>query len=179
MIKLRPYQQECVDMIDKLDSGAYLVVCATGLGKTVIFTNIKRKGRMLILSHREELVRQPLKYFNCTTGVEMASESSHGEDVISASVQSLVRRLDRFDPDAFDMIIVDEAHHAAAETYRKILGYFKPRLIIGFTATPNRADGARLNDVFQKIIMKRDLKWGIKNGYLCNIDCKRIDIGYD
>lgn len=178
-IKLRDYQQECIDLIDKAEPGAYLVVCATGLGKTVIFTNIKRKGRMLILSHREELVNQPLKYFNCSTGVEMASESSHGEEVVSASVQSLVRRLDRFEPDTFDTIIVDEAHHAAAETYKKILKHFTPRLVIGFTATPNRADGARLNDVFQKIIMKRDLKWGIKNGYLCNIDCKRVDIGYD
>ncbi len=178
-IKLRDYQQECVDIIDNLESGAYLVVCATGLGKTVIFTNIKRKGRMLILSHREELVRQPLKYFTCSTGVEMASESSHGEEVVSASVQSLVRRLESFDPDAFDMIIVDEAHHASAQTYRKILDYFNPRLVIGFTATPNRADGVRLNDVFEKIIFKRDLKWGIKNNYLCDIDCKRVDIGYD
>lgn len=178
-MELRDYQKECLDIIDGLEPGAYLIVCATGLGKTVIFTNIRRKGRMLILSHREELVRQPLKYFDCTTGVEMAADTSHGEEVVSASVQSLVRRLDRFDPEDFDIIIVDEAHHSAAETYRKILQYFHPRIVLGFTATPNRSDGARLNDIYSKIIFKRDLKWGIKHNYLCNIDCKRIDIGYD
>lgn len=109
----------------------------------------------------------------------MASESSHGEEVVSASVQTIARRLERFDPEEFDMIIVDEAHHAGAESYKKILRYFKPRLILGFTATPNRGDNLRLDDVFKKIVFKRDLKWGIKNGYLCDITCKQVDIGYD
>ena len=90
MIQLRDYQSECIELIDALPDGRYLIQMATGLGKTVTFANIKRRGRMLILSHREELVRQPLKYFGCPTGVEMASETSHGEDVVSASVQSLV-----------------------------------------------------------------------------------------
>lgn len=179
MLKLRDYQQECIDILDKKGSGSWLVQMATGLGKTVTFANLKRQGRMLILSHREELVRQPLKYFTCSTGVEMAADKSSGEEVVSASVQSIVRRLDRFTPEDFDTIIVDEAHHSAAGTYKKILSYFAPRQTIGFTATPNRADGARLNDVYQEIVFKRDLKWGIRNGYLCDINCKRIDIGYD
>lgn len=178
-IKLRDYQAECIDILDKKGSGNYLVQMATGLGKTVTFANIKRQGRMLILSHREELVRQPLKYFDCTTGIEMASERSQGEEVVSASVQSIIHRLNRFASDEFDVIIVDEAHHSAAKTYRKILEYFTPRQIIGFTETPNRADGAKLNDIYDEIVFKRDLKWGIKNKYLCDIDCKRIDIGYD
>ena len=150
-----------------------------GLGKTVTFANIPRNGRMLILSHREELVRQPLKYFECSTGVEMAAESSHGEEVVSASVQSIARRLQRFSPDEFETIIVDEAHHAAANTYKRILGHFAPKKVLGFTATPNRADKARLNDVFDEIIFKRDLRWGIEHGYLCDINCLRVDIGYD
>lgn len=179
MIKLRDYQQECIDILDKKGRGSWLVQMATGLGKTVTFANLKRQGRMLILSHREELVRQPLKYFACSTGVEMAADKSAGEEVVSASVQSIVRRLNRFRAEDFDTIIVDEAHHSAANTYKKVLGHFRPRQTIGFTATPNRADGARLNDVYQEIVFKRDLKWGIKNGYLCNIDCKRVDIGYD
>ncbi len=178
-MKLRDYQIECLEIIDKLDEGAYLIQMATGLGKTVTFANIPRKGRVLILSHREELVRQPLKYFKCSTGVEMAKERSNGEEVVSASVMSMVRRLDSFEPDEFDMIIVDEAHHAAAKTYKKILEYFKPRLTLGFTATPNRADSVRLDKVFSDIIFKRDLKWGIQNGYLCDIFCKRAHIGYD
>ncbi|MBE6844739.1 MAG: DEAD/DEAH box helicase [Ruminococcus sp.] len=178
-INLRDYQNECIDILDGKGKGRYLVQMATGLGKTVTFANLKRKGRMLILSHREELVRQPLKYFQCSTGIEMAAQRSQGEEVVSASVQSIVHRLDRFKPDEFDMIIVDEAHHSAAKTYRKVLEHFTPRQLIGFTATPNRADKARLNDIFDEIVFKRDLKWGIKNGYLCDIDCKRVNIGYD
>lgn len=178
-MKIRDYQQECVDLIDSLPPGAYLAQMATGLGKTVTFANIRRRGRVLILSHREELVTQPRKYYDCSFGIEQGQYHSNGEEVVSASVQSIVRRLDNFQPTDFDIIICDEAHHAAANTYKKIFEYFKPRLLLGFTATPNRADGARLNDVFSKIIFKRDLKWGIKNGYLSDIFCRRVDIGYD
>jgi superfamily II DNA or RNA helicase len=152
---------------------------ATGLGKTVTFANIPRPGRMLILSHREELVYQPLKYFDCDTGVDMADRSSQGEPVVSASVQSLVRRLDRFSPDEFDIIISDESHHSCARTYRKIYDHFQPRLHLGFTATPNRSDSIRLNDVFQDIIFQRDLRWGIEQGWLSDIYCQRAYIGYD
>ena len=139
-MELRDYQRECIKTIEAQPPGSYLCQMATGLGKTVTFANIPRHGRNLILSHREELVRQPMKYYDCSYGVERAGEHSHGEEVVSASVQTLVRRLEQFSPDAFDTIIVDEAHHAAANTYRKILDYFKPRLTLGFTATPNRGD---------------------------------------
>lgn len=70
-------------------------------------------------------------------------------------------------------------HHAAAASYRKILGYFKPRLLLGFTATPNRGDGVGLESIFEDIIFERDLEWGIKNGYLSDIRCIRCDIGFD
>lgn len=174
---LRPYQQECLDSLP--ESGAFLVQMATGLGKTVTFSQIPRRGRMLILSHREELVWQPRKYFSCPFGVEQAGHSSAGEDVISASVQSLVRRLKRFPPDFFDLIITDEAHHSAAPTYRKIYEYFTPRLHVGFTATPNRADGLGLDGIFEDIVFERDLSWGIKNGWLSDIYCIRARINYD
>lgn len=177
---LRPYQQECVDIINNLDSGAGLVSMATGLGKTVVFSHIKRRGRVLILSHRDELVHQPQKYYkNCSFGVECNVEHSNGEDVVSASVQSLARRLHKFSPDDFDTIITDEAHHAAAPSYKKIYDYFNYRLHIGFSATPNRADSVKLDDVFDNIIFSRDLKWGIENGYLCNINCQQVMISYD
>lgn len=180
MLKLRDYQQACIDLIEAKPPGSYLIQMATGLGKTKTFTHIPRRGRVLILSHREELVRQPLKEYDCPTGVEMAGECApDNAQVISASVASMVKRLERYDPGAFDTIIVDEAHHAGALTYRKILGYFRPRLTLGFTATPNRADKVRLDDVFQEIIFQRDLRWGIENGYLCDIHCLRANIGYD
>lgn len=176
---LRPYQQECVDIINSLDSGSYLVVMGVGLGKTVTFSHINRRGRMLIISHREELVYQPRKYFNCSYGVERAEETSNGEEVVSASVQSLVRRLDKFAPDEFDILITDECHHATAPSYRKIYDYFKPRLHLGFTATPNRADKSYLGEIYSKIIYEKDLKWGVKNNYLCDIECMKVNIGYD
>jgi len=182
MITLRPYQQDCVDIIDNLpDGSSVLAQMATGLGKTVTFANLNRRGRrMLILSHREELVRQPLKYFNCSTGVEMATEHSSAlDDVVSASVQTLTRRLDRFAPDSFDIIVTDEAHHAAAQSYRRIYNYFRPRIHVGFTATPGRGDKVRLDDIFSDIIFSRDLRWGIENNYLSDIFCRRVNIGYD
>lgn len=178
MITLRPYQQECIRSIP--ERGAYLVQLATGLGKTVIFTQMPRRGRMLIISHREELVRQPLKYFDCKTGVEMAGERAPADaEVVSASVQSLARRLDRYAPDYFDIVIIDECHHASANTYKRILHHFTPRLLLGFTATPNRADKVRLDDIFEKIIFQRDLRWGVQNGWLSDIFCRRVTIGYD
>ena len=176
---LRDYQQQCIDLIDTLEPGAYLIQMATGCGKTATFTHIKRKGRVLVLAHREELVTQPVRYYDCPVGIEMANNQSNNEQVIIASVMSLTHRLDKFKPDEFDMIIIDEAHHAAAKSYRKIIDYFKPRLLLGFTATPNRGDNVRLDDVFQKIIFQRDLRWAIKNNYLTDIECLRVNIGYD
>lgn len=176
---LRDYQQECHNLIETLDPGSYLIQMATGLGKTATFTTLKRKGRVLVLAHREELVTQPIKYYDCPVGIEMANHKSNGEEVVIASVQSIIHRLDKFKPDDFDMIITDEAHHAAAKSYRKIYEYFRPRLHLGFTATPNRGDNVRLDDIYQDIIFERDIKWAIQNKYLTDIYCMRVNIGYD
>lgn len=176
----RPYQQECIDLLTRLPPGRYLVQMATGLGKTYTFTHLPFHKRMLILSHREELVRQPLRWFTCPTGVEMAGQRAGPEArVVSASVQSIARRLERYTPEDFDLVIVDEAHHAASRTYRKILTYFQPEKTVGFTATPNRGDRVRLDDIFSEIVFRRDLRWGIVNGYLSDVTCKRVNIGYD
>lgn len=177
-MELRDYQRECVDIINGLEKGSYLVSMATGLGKTVVFSKIRRRGRVLIISHREELVRQPVKYYDCPCGIEQGMNRSHGEEVVSASVQSLIRRLDSFKPDEFDTIITDEAHHAAAKSYKEVYAYFKPRLHLGFTATPNRGDKVRLDDVFQSIIFERNLLWGIKNDYLSNVRCLRAKVSW-
>ena len=182
---LRDYQKECVDLVNGLPDGCRTVVAlATGLGKTLVGASLEFKGRVLWLSHRDELVRQPEKYFRArgmSFGIEKADEHADGEDVISASVQSLYHdsRLESFPKDAFDTIIVDEAHHAAAPTYKKILSYFTPRKVIGLTATPGRGDGVRLTDVFDNICFSRNIAWGITHGYLADIRCLRVSGGFD
>lgn len=179
MIKLRDYQQETINLIP--ETGRYIISLATGLGKTVVFSQIPRQGKMLILSHREELVYQPVKYFtNSIVGIERANEKASGdEDVISASVQTLVKRLDKYDKNHFDIIIVDECHHSSAVTYTTILDYFKPRLLLGFTATPKRNDGVKLSHVYDKILIYRDLLWGIQNNWLSDIKALKINVKYD
>lgn len=179
IITLRDYQQECVDIVNNKDKGNYLICMATGLGKTATFTNFKRYGRTLVLAHREELVQQPRKYFDCPTGVEMAKHKSNGEEVVIASVPSLVKRLDKFSPYTFDRIITDECQHATSRTYRDIYNYFEARQHIGVTATPNRHDKTGLEAIYSEIIFTRTLKWGIEQGYLCNIECRRVNIQYD
>lgn len=124
-MELRDYQKECIATIESQPPGAYLCQMATGLGKTVTFANIPRNGRVLLLSHREELVEQPRKYYSCSYGVERAAQRSHGEEVVSASVQTLTRRLSRFRPDDFDTIIVDECFPGTIKVDGKPLNSIK------------------------------------------------------
>lgn len=132
--------------------GAGLVVLATGLGKTWLAAFDSSRPhfpRVLFLAHREELLRQAMTVFRLaqpsrTTGLLMADTDESRADVVFASVATLVRRLDRYRPDEFDYIVVDEFHHAAATTYRRILHHFRPKFLLGLTATPDRTDGADL-----------------------------------
>jgi len=110
----RPYQQECLDIMRKQLPGNYLIQMATGLGKTYTFAGLEDifKGRILILSHREELTKQPEKYFKSTFGREQGKIKSNNERIISGCVASMVNRLDRFNKDDFEIIIVDECFPA-------------------------------------------------------------------
>lgn len=157
----------------------FLLADFTVVHNTFVFSHIPRHGRVLILSHRDELVHQPQKYYDCSFGVEQAKEHSNGEEVVSASVQSLIRRLDKFDPYDFDMIITDECHHATAPSYQKIYEYFKPRIHIGFTATPDRHDRNDLHKIFDDILYIKNMAWGIKEGFLTDIDCFQVDVKYN
>lgn len=185
----RPYQDECRRSVYKSlgEVRSTLAVLATGLGKTIIFSTIAKdaleKGkRVLILAHREELVTQAAEKFERVSGkraaIEMAERSEaldrsmfNGGDypqVVVASVQSLVRRLSRFAPDHFDLVVVDEAHHAIAETYRKILAHFDCK-VLGVTATPDRGDKKGLRQVFEDVAFKLDIRDGINSGWLVPI----------
>jgi superfamily II DNA or RNA helicase/diadenosine tetraphosphate (Ap4A) HIT family hydrolase/HKD family nuclease len=131
---------------------AGLLVMATGLGKTWLaaFDSTRPEfRRVLFIAHREEILTQtrdvyrrirPTGRLTMFTGHERDPDG----DVVFASVQSLQRNLSVFDPEQFDYIVVDEFHHAAARTYRQVLGYFRPRFMLGLTATPSRGDNADL-----------------------------------
>ncbi|NTY08279.1 restriction endonuclease subunit R [Exiguobacterium sp. JMULE1] len=129
-----------------------LAVLATGLGKTYLSAFFAGDfTRVLFLAHQKELLLQAERSFQKVnpawqTGFYIGSDRTVTEttEIVFASVQTLAqkRHLDRFATDQFDLIIVDEFHHAAATSYRKIIDHFTPRFLLGLTATPDRMDGA-------------------------------------
>ena len=99
--------------------------------------------------------------------------------IVVASIQTIVRRLDKIPSNIFDLIVVDEAHMSLATTWSKVCNYFSPQLLLGLTATPVRSDGMSLSNLFDKIVFERDIKFGIDNGYLCEIDAVRVKTDLD
>ena len=175
MIRLRDYQLDLVDGV----RGSYrsgkrspLVVSPTGSGKTVLFAYIAQgtsaKGNsVVILVHRQELVDQTcrtLRAFGVDHGVIAAGRTpdrSHAVQV--ASVQTYVRRLDSFKP---ALIIADEAHHATAGSWRKVINHHPQARVLGVTATPQRLDGKGLKDVFDDLIRGPEVADLIEGGHL-------------
>jgi superfamily II DNA or RNA helicase len=129
-----------------------LVVMATGLGKTWLAafdTARPQFRRVLFVAHREEILRQSLDVFrrvqpDADLGLYYGGEKQPGARVLFAGVQTLAGNLHRFAPDRFDYVVVDEFHHAAARSYRRVIDHFQPGFLLGLTATPNRMDGADL-----------------------------------
>lgn len=200
--KLRDYQLECLNAInDRYRQGIrrQLISLPTGSGKTVIFAEFPRyfrmKRQMLVLAHRAELLDQAcdkIKQANpdLKVEIEQADRTADPEsDVVIASVPTLGRkdssRLKDLNPDRFFLIVVDEAHHAAAESYKRILKHLKlfdpntPKLLVGFTATPKRGDGVGLNEVFQEIAYSRSLPEMIQAGYLSPVAGYRVETDVD
>lgn len=156
MIKLRDYQKECLDKIQEVGYGKYIIQMATGLGKTVIFTHLINNqtnyGRCLILSHREELVNQPLKYITKTKGVEMGKQTSNHEEVISSCVASLVRRYKKFSPDYFGLIIVDECFPAGTIIDGKCIeNLHKDDIITSYNHRYNKLEKKKILRTFKSI----------------------------
>lgn len=96
-----------------------------------------------------------------------------------ASVQTLVNRLDKIPKDWFDLVICDEAHRFMSKTFFKTATYYTPKIRCGLSATPTRLDGLSLGDLFDKTVITRDLKWGIRNGYLCELEAHVLKTGVD
>ena len=94
-------------------------------------------------------------------------------------MQSISKDLEKFSPTDFDYLIVDECHHAAANTYQKIFTYFHPKFILGLTATPERSDGEDMLELFQNVAHKMDLKTAVEHGVLVPIRCIRVKTNID
>jgi len=184
VFELREHQEEALASLAKMrDEGKTiaLVQGATGSGKSAIgVLDAKTIGkRTLFLAHTKELVEQGAKNFEALwKGVSVGRfyESFHDTDthVVCGSIQSIIRNLDQFKPDDFDYLIIDECHHASAKSYTKILTYFRPKFTLSLTATPERADGADLLEVFQDVAHKLDIKEAVETGVLCPVRCIRV-----
>ncbi|WP_200833039.1 DUF3427 domain-containing protein [Spiribacter sp. SSL99] len=155
-----------------------LVVMATGLGKTYLAAfDAEQAGadRVLFVAHRAEILLQAEATFQrvfpkAQIGRYQGDERDTHADMLFASVQTLhqARHLARFDPDAFEYIIIDEFHHAAAGTYRRLLQHFMPNFLLGLTATPDRADQANILSLCDdNLVYSADLFDGIRASLLC------------
>ncbi len=172
-------------MRDKGESIA-LLYHATGTRKTVTaVSDAKKLGkRTLFLGHTKELISQARDTFKdiweeSNPGMYVAEEKEKDSYVVCGSVQSVSRNLDEFDPEEFEYIVIDEAHHGTANTYQKILSHFKPKFTLGLTATPDRADGEDLLEVFQNVAHKLDLETAVEIGELVPIRCIRVKTNVD
>lgn len=193
--ELRPYQQQARDRIHaEWDAGhtRTLLVLPTGTGKTIVFASVAadqvRAGdRVLILAHRGELLEQAADKLQRSTGLVSAVEKAESTcldswfRVVVGSVQTLQRsaRLERFPRDYFGTIIIDEAHHAITDGYRRILDYFESAKVLGVTATPDRGDMRNLGEVFDSLAFEYKLTDAIKEGYLCKIMAQTIPLQLD
>lgn len=195
MITLRPYQQEAIDAIISNENNGItkqLVVLPTGAGKTVIFSHMPTMRSntlpMLVLAHRSELLEQAKDKIlksnpNLIVEIEQAERKAGYADVVVASVATLGRnntpRIMAYPQDYFKTIVIDEAHHAAAPTYRRILDYFNTEFLLGVTATPQRSDSTRLIDVFQEIVYYKSIQDLIEDGWLAPLVGYRVKTNVD
>ena len=188
-IELRDYQREAIDNLQKMRANGETIALlyhATGVGKTITAATDAKTvgGRTLFLVNALKLASQAKDTFE-----KVWPEASLGEytgnikecdsQVIFATVQSISKKLTEFAPDAFAYIVVDECHHAAANTYQKVFTYFRPKFILGLSATPERSDGEDMLELFKNVAHKMDLKTAVERGILVPIRCIRVKTDID
>ncbi|MDO5666510.1 MAG: DUF3427 domain-containing protein [Alcaligenaceae bacterium] len=189
------HQQEILDQLqaERELHGRYrnLVVAATGTGKTLIsafdfarFVQDKPDANFLFIAHREEILKQALNSYR-----QVLRDRHFGQLWVGyyepenyrqlfASVQTLDRQLQnlRLSEDFYDYIVIDEVHHIAAKSYREIINHFKPKVLLGLTATPERHDGADiLQDFHDTIAAEIRLTEAINRRHLCPFQYFLID----
>ncbi len=166
-MRARPHQQRVLDTLSarraEFDEHRHLLVAATGTGKTVIaaldYLRLCQPGSprpsLLFVAHREQILDQARETFR-----QVLQDPGFGELLAGSSgpltvdthvfamVQTLRNRLDQVPPTFFDVIYIDEAHHTTAQSWETVVTHFEPRELVGLTATPERADGADITDLF-------------------------------
>ena len=168
MFKLRDYQQETIDKVYQSIKGHHrsiMVQQPPRTGKTVIMADIARRAtakgnRVLFMVHRQEIVQQVVKTFRAD-GVDMNLATI-------GMVQTITRHVDDLDPP--QIIFVDEAHHALAETYQRVLKAFPKAYKLLFTATPYRLNGAGFTDIADDLITGKPVSWLIDHHFLAPVD---------
>jgi len=187
-MKLRPYQQDALNGICQAlrECDSTLLCLPTGCGKTVVFASAAKlaKKRVMVIAHRDELIQQGASKIHAVTGerpnIEKAEQYSNEGTMfpskcVVASVQTLNarmgdgRRVDRFDPDDFSLLIIDEAHHAVASSYRNVISHFQKNSgckLLGVTATPDRSDEIALKEVFDSVAYEYSLLDATREGWL-------------
>ena len=186
-MELRPYQVAAVEAVRRAwDScDATLVLMPTGCGKTQVGVAVvrERPGRTLWLAHREELLTQAADRVESMAGFRPDVEKAEYHDarqsrILVASVQTMSRagRLARHAPDAFATVVVDEVHHAAADTYLRILEHFSQAKRLGLTATATRADGKRLGEEWDDVAYEYALPDAIRDGWLAPIRRRAVRV---
>nr|DAW59984.1 MAG TPA: Chromatin remodeling complex ATPase [Caudoviricetes sp.] len=194
-MKLRPYQEESKSaVLNEWNQGVLktLLVLPTGCGKTIVFSKIiedrvKNGDRVLVLAHRGELLEQAADKLDKATGLRCAVEKAENTCLGSfyritvGSVQSLMRekRLNKFDKDYFNTIVIDEAHHCISDGYQRVLSYFDKAKVLGVTATPDRGDMKNLGSYFESLAYEYTLPKAIKEGYLSPIKALTIPLKLD
>lgn len=153
---------------------------------TAVFSELIRTwpGRVLVVAHREELIAQACASLAEQTGerigVEKAARFTAGERIVVGSIQSLRgERIERFPPDYFSLIVIDEAHRAPADSYVRLLAYFEPAKVLGVTATPDRADEKAMGAVFDTVAYVFDIEQGIDAGYLVPVRGREFQVDVD
>jgi superfamily II DNA or RNA helicase len=175
-MQLRDYQQQAIDdtrLSFRNGNSAVLLVAPTGAGKTVMFAHMTsaakaRDKRVYIIVHRMELVQQvsdKLNEFGVEHGFVARGRTPDPTQLVQVCmVQTLVKRMDSIQPP--DFIVVDEAHHAAAGSWRKVLNKYHEARVLGVTATPERLDGKGLKDSFNDLVRGPEVADLINRGYL-------------
>jgi superfamily II DNA or RNA helicase len=187
---LRPYQEEARRAIHAgfREFDRQLLVLPTGGGKTRVFSQLAadfQPKRTLILAHREELISQAVEKLHSSTGIAADVEragcrASLTAPVVVASVQTLMRepRRARWRRDHFGLVVVDECHHLASDSYQAVLGHFHGHAqVLGVTATPDRGDKQNLGRYFQNIAYEATMLGLTKDGWLAPIRVQTVPLG--